>query len=246
LLTPLLTTPGISRKITQLALLAKNVGPVAPDSLSGLIANRFAAQLMESITEHPGGFEDPRHPSLHLAFWHATLLSDLVREANTPWTRLAQVVDAVAKMVDLLAANPHILTPLTHHFVVLAALVLAGLIRDETTRPRALLLSTALLGCGLPSSAPWTGDALGILARAVAVAEEGSVKPLQQLAELAATTDAPPPPEGDTAPVPAGGDAQVQGQNGKSKEHRFDAREILARGYLRAMEETVIAGQWQA
>lgn len=201
---------------------------------------------MESITEHPGGFGDPCHPSLHLAYWHATLLSDLVREATVPWTRLAHVVDAVAKMVDLLTANPHILTPLTHHFVVLATLVLAGLIRDEITRPKALLLSSALLGCGLPSSAPWTSDALGILARAVAEAKEGAVKPLQQLAELAATTDAPPPPEEDTALAPAGGDAQVQGQNGKSKEHRFDAREILTRGYLRSVEETVIARQWQA
>lgn len=242
MLTSLLTNPGISRKITHLAFLAKKFVPVDPDSLSGLLAIRFAGQFMESLTDHPADFEDPRHPSLQLAYWHLTLLSDLARETIVPWTRLAHVVDAVAKMVDLLAANPHILTPLTHHFVVLAALVLVELTRDEITRPKALQLSNALLGCGLSSSAPWTAEALGILERAVAEAKEGTVKPLQQLAELAATTDAPPPMD-DAAPV---GDAQVQGQTGKPKDHRFDAREILARGYLRAVEETAIAGQRQA
>ncbi|KAL2259910.1 hypothetical protein VTK26DRAFT_6255 [Humicola hyalothermophila] len=61
-----------------------------------------------------------------LAYWHVRLLADLLSPPDRP-ARGPNILQATRNLVVLLARNHDLLTPLTHHFMVLAALGLLDL-----------------------------------------------------------------------------------------------------------------------
>lgn len=67
-------------------------------------------------------------PILHLSYWHIRLLSELLSSPSI--RRRENILQCAKKLVDLLAGNHDLLSPLTHHFVVLASLGLLDLVAN--------------------------------------------------------------------------------------------------------------------
>ncbi|KAK4130944.1 hypothetical protein BT67DRAFT_409669 [Trichocladium antarcticum] len=154
---------------------------------------------------------DSTEPVLYLTYWHIRLLSELF----APPTRLgrpANVLQAAGNMVRLLASNPDLQSPLTHHFLALASLALLelcaggdvdgdgdgdGAVRDEAARLAGLVLEFAV------APSPWNDAVRERLAAvvplplplppAVAGSAQGEAEVtsqnLQQLADLATAVE---------------------------------------------------------
>jgi hypothetical protein len=139
-------------------------------------------------------------PVLHLAYWHVRLLSDLV----SPPTRAARqpnMLHATGNVVSLLASNHDLLSPLTHHFLVLASLALLELssvedaeeVREEAARLVKLVLEFSL------SPSPWNVAVRERLGEVVVSTRLGTgtgtgqgttaSRNLQQLADLATAVE---------------------------------------------------------
>lgn len=154
-------------------------------------------------------------PVLHLAYWHVRLLSELLSSTPKP----DNVLQASRNVVGLLASNRELLSPLTHHFVALAALALLHLATSasgdsDETRSAALALARDVLAFSLAPS-PWNAAVReGLVEKVPALArppttgsgsEPGTSQNLQQLADLATAVEnsAPAAEAAAAAPAPA-------------------------------------------
>ncbi|KAL2128362.1 hypothetical protein VTI74DRAFT_9279 [Chaetomium olivicolor] len=134
----------------------------------------------------PAGNTDP---VLHLAYWHARLLYEIL--SSDPSS--ANILQVSKKMVELLLGNHDLVSPLTHHFVALVSLVLLDLHRFDETRDEAAKMIETVLGFRLAYSA-WNTAVREKLAGCqsrpgTAVSSGPASQNLQHLADLATTVE---------------------------------------------------------
>ncbi|KAK3349289.1 hypothetical protein B0T25DRAFT_457525 [Lasiosphaeria hispida] len=159
----------------------------------------YVASLMNTVMEEfrwqfSDDLGEAQHPVLHLAYWHLHLVSGLV----SPTSRPMAVLHHCKHIVRLLASNPHLLSPLNHHFVSLSALALLELTKVDDTRDEATRLVKDILECSIAPS-PWNAAVRGKIAEKSqpltgtgttggpgALVGSGN---LQQLADLATAVD---------------------------------------------------------
>ncbi|KAK0708123.1 hypothetical protein B0H67DRAFT_603177 [Lasiosphaeris hirsuta] len=160
------------------------------------VASLINMAMQEFRWQFPDDLDEAHLPVLHLAYWHLHLLTDLV----SPTSQSAKMLHDCRNIVRLLSSNPHLLSPLNHHFVSLAALSLIELTKVDSTRDEAARLVKEILESRIAPS-PWnaavrekiteksrpltgTGTASGL----GALVGGGN---LQQLADLATAVDGP-------------------------------------------------------
>ena len=73
------------------------------------------------------------HPLVFLAYWHIRTLAYLL----LPSVSYRSVLRSVSESTSLLLGNPHLVTPLTHHFSTLAAWCLVELAKHDKSREAA-------------------------------------------------------------------------------------------------------------
>lgn len=162
----------------------------------------------------PDGQTDP---ILQLSYWHIRLLSELLTCASSGANarrRRGTVLQCGRKLVELLTWNHDLLSPLTHHFVVLASLALLYLLdgdddENKEARDEAARLGKNVLDFSL-SPSPWnaavrerlaarlllpqplrpaTSNGTGDAATTDGGAGSAGGQNLQQLADLATAVD---------------------------------------------------------
>ncbi|KAK3995306.1 glucose transport transcription regulator RGT1 [Cladorrhinum sp. PSN332] len=222
-------------------------GPVVR-SMTNMAAQLARAQFPEGRTD----------PILHLSYWHIGLLSELLSPSRSSVCALV----VVKKIVNILAGNHEMLSPLTHHFLVLTSLALLDLSKDGEPEVRngAAKLIADILEYSL-SPSPWNAAVRGRLAewftqkqqdqhhqQSGAAVETAAVEAagagLQQLADLATAVDGAkdeplsvvPGPESTSQPqeLPQPHEAGVeqQQQQPTTVSQAISVLEALRAGYL--------------
>lgn len=171
--------------------------PMSKQSASITSLSNASTQMLSWI--FPAGRTDP---VLHLAYWHARLLSELISPDRRQ--RPINILQATKNIIEILAANHDLLSPITHHFGTLAALGLAELQRFQETRDEAAKLTKDVLDYSIAPS-PWNAalrvklaeqqqqhqqqQARPDTASSVAGGGDATSQNLQQLADLATAAD---------------------------------------------------------
>lgn len=164
--------------------------------------------------------EDNNHPVLNLAYWHLRAVAELL-SPDQEQQRPPNLLQATKMLTGLLATNHNLSSPVTHHFVAVAALGLIELHRYVNTRDEAARLTSQVLEHRMAPSA-WNPAVRHKLTWYQARLQSAAVDPsataaaagqnLQQLADLASAVDgsatAAGPP--DAATAAASGGAQQQ------------------------------------
>jgi hypothetical protein len=204
-------------------------------------------------------------PMLLLAYWHARLISELLAPRQNP----ANVLQATRNLVQLLGANYKLVSPLTHHFIALAALGLLQLRQMDESRDEADRLIKDVLEFSMAPS-PWNDAVRAKLAEhlprpATAASAAADGQNLHQLADLAAAKDGSVPAadphggpkeepvaSGDDGPAPdvdlgqAERDRVAGGASGGNLQSPadvdVDVRALPRAGYLTWFEEPVEDG----
>jgi len=202
---------------------------------------------------------------LDLTYWHIRLMSEL-SSPDLP-QRPGNILQATKFSVGLLVANHGLLTPVTHHFMTLAALGVIELQRFADTRDEADRLTKEVLESSIAAS-PWNvavrdrlSEYQARLGAAGQVTTTATDRNLQQLADLATAVDgsgAPPttaPPataaqDGHqpvaaaassasvTKPEQNGEDGHAQHRQEQEQEQQLvDVRAVLTQGYLTWFDE---------
>ncbi|KAK4230194.1 glucose transport transcription regulator RGT1 [Podospora fimiseda] len=194
--------------------------PMDPTSIYGapIIGSTTGIAAEMARAYFPEGRTDP---ILHLSYWHIRLLIELLSPSRHP----VRVLEASKKIVNILAGNHEMLSPLTHHFLVLTSLALLDLSNDAEAEVRdgAAKLIADIMEYSL-SPSPWNEAVRGRLAEWFTQNQQGpeqqqqsgtttgtSVEEiagagLQQLADLATAVDGikdEPPVTGASDPVEA-------------------------------------------
>jgi len=229
--------------------------PLSKQSASITSLSNASTQMLSWI--FPAGRSDP---VLHLAYWHARLLSELISPDRRQ--RPINILQATKNIIEILAASHDLLSPITHHFGTLAALGLAELQRFKETRDDAAKLTKTVLDYSIAPS-PWNAALRDKLAEqqqqqarpgtASSVVGGGGAtgQNLQQLADLATAVDGSAAAEGglkEDMAVEAGDGVGVnngaipQGEAGAKPEDvpsqaEVDVRAVLMGGYLNWFEE---------
>ncbi|KAK3902679.1 glucose transport transcription regulator RGT1 [Staphylotrichum tortipilum] len=229
------------------------IDPLSKTGAALLSLGNASTQMLRWV--FPAGRTDP---VLHLAYWHARLLTELLSPDRRQ--RPLNILQATRNIVRLLADNQEMLSPLTHHFMCLAALGLVELGRFGETRRESAGLVEDVLGYSMARSA-WSGAVRNRLAELLPGEKVAAGPNLQQLAELATAVDgsvvtaAAAGPAGtaedgfrdvEDGNAAAGAHAETTGAQQQTvpgeeesdgedipvEEVRVDVREVLRGGYL--------------
>ncbi|KAK4249709.1 hypothetical protein C7999DRAFT_39194 [Corynascus novoguineensis] len=153
---------------------------------------------------------------LDLAYWHARLVSELFAP-DLP-ERPGNIIQATKVLVGLLVAKNDLVSPVTHHFVILAALGLIECRRFTNARDEVARLTKEFLECPLAAS-PLNNTVRDKLAESqarVSVADPNTAptatntsQNLHQLADLATAVDGSAPAQ-PSAPMAAPAESNGQ------------------------------------
>jgi hypothetical protein len=181
--------------------------------------SRSLAILLSGITQMLSWVipSENNHPVLNLAYWHLRAVAELLcpdREQQRP----PNLLQATEKLTGLLATKHDLFSPVTHHFVAVAALGLIELHRFANTRDEAARLTGEVLEYSMAPSAwnaavrhklTWYQARLQSAADPSATAAAAAGQNLQQLADLASAVDGSATAAGpDAAAATASGDAR--------------------------------------
>src|SRR3569833_633297 len=177
------------------------------------------------------------HPLIFLAYWHVTLINQLLM----PSSLSADVLLSASEPAKILSTNPQILSPFNHYLAALPAVVLAELTKVAETRAEATdTLINEILEAPTPASSWDTAMRDLILAKlrpstSSDVAATAS-QSLQRLADLAtATTEIP---ARNSAPAENSNELPEQRLLRPAESYEemgFDPRPMLRAGYLNAL-----------
>ncbi|AEO64339.1 uncharacterized protein THITE_2037048 [Thermothielavioides terrestris NRRL 8126] len=235
--------------------------PFAPAGSTLISMSKMSTGMLPWILPSP-----LTEPMLLLAYWHARLISELLAPRQNP----ANVLQATRNLVQLLGANYKLVSPLTHHFIALAALGLLQLRQMDESRDEADRLINDVLEFSMAPS-PWNDAVRAKLAEhlprpgtAASAAADG--QNLHQLADMAAAKEGSVPAadadgahggpkeeplaSGDDGPAPdvdlgqAERDRVAGGASGGNLQPpaNVDVRALLRAGYLTWFEEPVEDG----
>ncbi|KAL2171235.1 hypothetical protein VTG60DRAFT_3341 [Thermothelomyces hinnuleus] len=175
--------------------------PIAMDPVSDPMTQQGASLgRMASGISHIMNWVFPTERTdyvLDLTYWHIRLVSELL-SPDLP-ERPGNILQATKYLVGLLLAKNDLVSPITHHFVILAALGLLESHRFPDAREEASRLTKDFLECPIAAS-PWNGavrDKLAELQARLGAAELNvttnapttTSQNLQQLADLATAVD---------------------------------------------------------
>lgn len=95
-----------------------------------VISNLLFGQIERFRESFPSSVTPTSSPVCHLAYWHTRLLIKRTGPQDDP----SDLLQLATEVIKLLAANPTLVTPITHHFTSLAAITLVDLLDTEFTR----------------------------------------------------------------------------------------------------------------
>ena len=159
----------------------------------------MAAILTDYIENYredlPAHIDAAAYPLVHLGYWHCRLLVTLL----TPGTTITEILWPAKELTNLLLAVPELRSPLINHFVALATMALARLLKSDKAHDEAAHLITDI--SEQPNGSHWDGvkDRLAALLRSGSSADAAASQGLQHLADLATAHESIP--EGDIAPI---------------------------------------------
>lgn len=164
-----------------------------------VISNLLSGQIERFRESFPSSVTPTSSPVCHLAYWHTRLLIKRTGPQDDP----AELLKLATEVTKLLAANPALVTPITHHFTSLAAITLVDLLDTEFTREGAehaikVIVDTHIAPSGWDATVRdivnKKNAGMGSAARATTpVASQHALtasQGLQHLADLATATDA--------------------------------------------------------
>jgi hypothetical protein len=168
---------------------------------SSVITSLLSGQLERFRESFPSTVTAVTSPICHLTYWHTRLLINRTGPQDDP----NELLQLATEVVKLLAGNPTLITPLTHHFTSLAAMTLVDLLDTEFTRDGAehyikIIMDSRIAPSGWDSviremiAKKAASTAAGISTAAVTGAASQHAltasQGLQHLADLATATEA--------------------------------------------------------
>ena len=158
---------------------------------------------------------EDNHPVLNLAYWHLRAVTELL-SPDQEQQRLLNILQATKMLTGLLATKHDLFSPVTHHFVAVAALGLIELHRFPNTRDEAARLTRETLEYNMAPSAwnaavrhklAWYQARLQSIAADPSATAAAAGQNLQLLADLAGAFNGAATAAGQDAAA-ASGDAQ--------------------------------------
>lgn len=211
------------------------------EPLNSTFADRMVGSFMDAWVEDfredlPAHIEAGSYPVVHLVYWHCRLLAYLLNPS-------AQSTDALwpsQELVNLLVSHSQLITPMHHHFTVLAILTLVELTKVDKTKEDATRLLGEFSDSSLPASVfdglvrdkiadhlrPPTSATAALASSAMEVAASQG---LQHLADLATLSSAAVGKQDDAPAYRTALNYQDMG---------FDPRPLLLVGYLNVVRAT--------
>ncbi|KAF3801699.1 Glucose transport transcription regulator RGT1 [Colletotrichum gloeosporioides] len=219
----------LGRASVMIANFQEPLNPSFGDRMIGSFMDAWVEDFREDLPPH---IEAGTYPVVHLVYWHCRLLAYLLN----PSAKSADALWPCQETISLLLGQPQLVTPLHHHFTVLAVLILVELAKGDKTKEEATRLLGDFRDSSLPTSVfdglvrdkiadhlrPST-TASTTAASVPSAMETAASQGLQHLADLATLSSAAverteDPPAYRTAP--------------NYEDMGFDPRPVLLTGYL--------------
>ncbi|KAL2873276.1 Glucose-responsive transcription factor [Colletotrichum sp. CLE4] len=123
------------------------------EPLNSTFADRMVGSFMDAWVEDfredlPAHIEPDTYPVVHLVYWHCRLLAYLLN----PSAKSTDVLWPSQELINLLIGHSQLITPLHHHFTVLAVLTLVELAKVDKTKEEATRLLGEFRDSSLPAS----------------------------------------------------------------------------------------------
>ncbi|OHW95997.1 C6 finger domain-containing protein [Colletotrichum incanum] len=211
------------------------------EPLNSTFADRMVGSFMDAWVEDfredlPAHIEAGLYPVVHLVYWHCRLLAYLLN----PSARSTDALWPAQELINLLVSHSQLITPLHHHFTVLAVITLIELAKVDKTKEDATRLLGEFRDSSLPASVfdglvrdkiadhlrPSTSAAA---ASAPSAMEAAASQGLQHLADLATLSSA-------AADKAEGAHTYRTAPN--YEDMGFDPRPLLLVGYLNVVRAT--------
>ncbi|KAK2061600.1 hypothetical protein LY76DRAFT_507577 [Colletotrichum caudatum] len=211
------------------------------EPLNSTFADRMVGSFMDAWVEDfredlPAHIEAGSYPVVHLVYWYCRLLAYLLN----PSAKSTDALWPSQELVNLLVSHSQLITPLHHHFTVLAVLILVELAKVDKTKEDATRLLGEFRDSSLPASVfdglvrdkiadhlrPSTSAAA---ASAPSAIEAAASQGLQHLADLATLS---------SAAVGKTESAFTYRTAPNYEDMGFDPRPLLLVGYLNVVRAT--------
>ncbi|KAF4780818.1 hypothetical protein HER10_EVM0002944 [Colletotrichum scovillei] len=211
------------------------------EPLNTTFADRMVGSFMDAWVEDfredlPAHIEPNIYPVIHLVYWHCRLLAYLLN----PSAKSTDVLWPGQELINLLIGHSQLITPLHHHFTVLAVLTLVELAKLDKTKEEATRLLGEFRDSSLPASVfdglvrDKIADHLRLstntaAAPAPSAMEAAASQGLQHLADLATLS---------SAAVEKTEEAPTYRTALSYEDMGFDPRPLLLIGYLNVVRAT--------
>ncbi|KAK2013873.1 hypothetical protein LZ32DRAFT_529648 [Colletotrichum eremochloae] len=123
------------------------------EPLDSTFADRMVGSFMDAWVEDfredlPAHIEAGSYPVVHLVYWYCRLLAYLLN----PSAKSTDALWPSQELINLLVSHSQLITPLHHHFTVLAVLILIELAKVDKTKEDATRLLGEFRDSSLPAS----------------------------------------------------------------------------------------------
>lgn len=233
----MLTSAGASKFLSRASVMITNFQEPLTSTFADRMVGSFLDAWVEDFREDlPSHIEAGSYPVVHLVYWHCRLLAYLLN----PSARSTDALWPCQELINLLIGHSQLITPMHHHFTVLAVLTLVELAKVDKTKEDATRLLGEFRDSSLPASVfdglvrdkiadhlrPSTSAAA---ASAPSAMEAAASQGLQHLADLATLSSAAAEKTEDTPTYRTAANYEELG---------FDPRALLLIGYLNVVRAT--------
>ncbi|KXH46813.1 hypothetical protein CSIM01_06878 [Colletotrichum simmondsii] len=135
----------LSRASSMITNFQEPLNTTFADRMLGSFIDAWVEDFREDLPAH---IEPNIYPVIHLVYWHCRLLAYLLN----PSAKSTDVLWPSQELINLLIGHSQLITPLHHHFTVLAVLTLVELAKLDKTKEEAIRLLGEFRDSSLPAS----------------------------------------------------------------------------------------------